>query len=58
MARGKPVTSEEVERVLTLIGDPMLIIRVGRKLYTDLRGARKRHESQTNPEEGNFNGQE
>jgi len=40
MARGKIVTSEEVEKVLNKIDDPMLIIRVGRKLYQDMKKAR------------------
>ena len=40
MARGKTVTSEEVKKVLEKVDDPMLIIRVGRKLYSDLRKAK------------------
>lgn len=40
MARGKIVTSEEVKEVLDKIGDPAKVIRVGRKLYADLKKAR------------------
>jgi len=40
----KKVTSEEVERVLTAINDPILIMRVGRKLYNNLRKSRRRYE--------------
>jgi len=51
MARGKRVTSSEVEKVLEKINDPMLIIRVGRKLYSDMKKARNQVFNQL-PDEG------